>query len=370
MAYSGASRHPRRGFTLIELLIVIGIIAVLTGITLPAVMKAREASNRAACINNLYQFGIACTSYHNDFGYFPTAGGYNVVSAGKTTSYGDYAAPLYNTTVLNGVASTSTINGWQQPAGWAYQILPYLGEDNVWLGGNPTIAAGTRAQTSMQVPIKAYICPSRRSLTTWQYTNAAYPSDYPALLGTTFTVAPIDYAGCANSPSTIGTLATPYAPAGYFSTGIMQSQALGKSVVRATDVKDGLTYTLLIAEKAANPRSPVVPTYGGSITNEDDVGYTSGYGGPVTLTAGVAALNTNQNLNCVRFTYPSLLPLRDGDVSGPTLGAFGSAHPTTWNGLLGDGSVQQFSYTMNPTVFANLGYISDGNIINPNDLTP
>ena len=65
----------QRGFTLIELLIVIGTIALLMAIILPALNRARGQTRTVVCLSNLRQLGLAFACYAND--------------------YDDYAMPLY-----------------------------------------------------------------------------------------------------------------------------------------------------------------------------------------------------------------------------------------------------------------------------------
>ncbi len=122
-----------------------------------------------------------------------------------------------------------------------------------------------------------------------------------------------------------------------------------RSTVQLTDIADGTSYTLLIAEKAANPRR-------GPVANEDDQGYASGF--------------SLSNINTIRFTSPYLLPIRDDEVTGITGGAYGSPHAGTWNAVMADGSVQHLSYTIDPTIYAGLGTIAGREIISDLDIAP
>jgi prepilin-type N-terminal cleavage/methylation domain-containing protein/prepilin-type processing-associated H-X9-DG protein len=73
------SSRPRHGFTLVELLVVIGIIAVLISILLPALTRARAMANATKCQSNLRQIALALNMYANE--------------NRQTLPYGEYEPP-------------------------------------------------------------------------------------------------------------------------------------------------------------------------------------------------------------------------------------------------------------------------------------
>jgi prepilin-type N-terminal cleavage/methylation domain-containing protein/prepilin-type processing-associated H-X9-DG protein len=110
----------RRAFTLIELLVVIAIIAVLIGLLLPAVQKAREAANRINCTSNMRQLCLATMNYESTYGGLP----YNAITKNNSQ-------PPYIPFAQGTVPTPGQTSGTQGRCGGLVPLLPFVEQNNI-----------------------------------------------------------------------------------------------------------------------------------------------------------------------------------------------------------------------------------------------
>jgi prepilin-type N-terminal cleavage/methylation domain-containing protein len=319
-----------RGFTLVELLVVISLIALLTAVLLPAVQAAREAARRTHCDNNLRQIGFAVKNHVSTFGHFPTGG---------------WGAPWV------GVPERGF--GDKQPGGWIYNILPFLEETqlhDLGSGGDEETRRSASARR-LQTPLPLFTCSSRRRAQAWPTIEQPGHLRNPRLTDTVRLVARADYAINAGSEAVTYSLDGPadlseqsFAEYDWPDLRDFTGICFPLSMVRESQVKDGLGTTLLVAEKSLSPER-----YYSGVDPGDNESMYNGF-----------CVDLNRYANRLipprydRDTYHLPLPYQ-----------FGSAHTSSWGAAFCDGSVRRIRYDIDPLVHESLGHRNDGGRVDP-----
>ena len=211
------TRHLGRwGYSFLEVLILLGILFVLVSLSIPALAKAREASGRVRCANNLRRIGEACNGFENTYGFFP-----------------------------------SSIKELGPQRSWAMQILPWIEQEELarqYDYKKPWYDAANAEAVRHQVPL--FYCPS---------------SPYgPRTASGTATILTTNADG-----DRLRTL-VPFADAACSDYAVMHQvrneafvrgfvEKAGRGLLaedlfpRRVDVPDGMGYTLMVSEDAGRP---------------------------------------------------------------------------------------------------------------------
>lgn len=279
------SLNSRRAFTLVELLVVIGIIAVLIGLILPAVQKVRSAAARVVCLNNMKQIGLAAQHYHGVKKSFPPGLRYQ---AGADPNY---------------------------LMSWLASILPYIEQDNLYL-------ATLDAYRKSPDPFKD---PPHVGLAT-VVADFGCPADYRSgradiAARSQYTVAFTWYLGVIGKDL-------------YTQDGVLYRD----SRIRIADITDGASNTLFAGERPPSWDNQYGWWYAGvgqKLTGSGDM--VLGVEEPNILTVTVGS--------CAPGTYK----FGPGDIGNQCdMFHFWSMHPGGANFLFADGSVHFLSYSAAP----------------------
>jgi prepilin-type N-terminal cleavage/methylation domain-containing protein len=299
----------RRAFTLVELLVVIAIIGSLVALLLPAIQAAREAARRNSCSSNLKQIGLAVQSHHDSKGVYP-------MGRDRFDQFG---------------------------VSWAFQILPYLEQSNIYQAFIKTQRVDSDANNrAMRTPIEVYACPSRRSSAADRdFDN----NDAPPVVRAAATLG--DYAACAGVEYMNGTLQSTAskdnglkadARPEVAESGVMFSFSKTKEKY----VTDGLTNTIVVGDKH-KPQNP-------EVNNPDMLDYEQGDN-------AILAGDSPKTI---------FAETRNGLAAGPDERAnvkFGSEHNGVTQFVFLDGRVQPLGNDIDFKVLNMLGAIGDDQVI-------
>lgn len=324
------SQSPRNAFTLVELLVVIAIIGVLIGLLLPAVQAAREAARRSSCVKKVRQIGLAFINAEAANRSFPTIG------LGK----GSWAAGGWDASKTRDIHGTPLMP-------WTHQILPFAEDEALYEmrfrgQGYRDWGAGVTGSMHCQA-VNLYSCPSRglRLAKTATSMLQGLPTplcDYASVVGPTDWGSIDPWRWSDPTQASVDSNFTGIVSIGgnvSYSGGALSRRY---ARVQAKNITDGLSNTLLLAEKAI---------YGPDYA--DGSRFDRGYFAMTWADQDYMSLQ-----RVISTTWPPKgdSALRGSATDGREAGV-GSAHPGGFHCLYGDGSTRFVSDSAAITVLRN-----------------
>ncbi len=337
-------KPSRTGVTLIEVLIVIAIIGLLIQLSLPALQAARESSRQTQCQNNLRMLALACIADANTHGHFPTSG--------WTSAW---------------VGDPNRGFGRKQPGGWAFNVLPYLEQQEVHdLGkGAPEDERLKAAAQAYGTIVPVFTCTSRRNPQTFPFikTRIIKNADMKELVELDKT-ARSDYA--ANMGNILPSANFAIGPSSYEEadqwengtnpqTSWIASENNGiifqRSEVTPAMITDGLSKTFILGEK-------LVPEYSKANKSHcDDQSFTIGFSYDNNR---ACSINTPPTADVMVPKLISADPAKPTTENPTTLWRFGSNHPTLFHMAYCDGSVHRLEFSVDVNVFSAMSTRNEG----------
>lgn len=332
----------RPGYSLAEHLIVLAILAVLVGLFLPAVQRAREASARTRCRENLKRIGLGLHRYHDEHGRLPP--GVNRYHPG--------------------LGINRPPNGYHAWWSWLAELLPDIGKEaayraaDAWARQNPaptaprywwpwgSVAEGTPANPVLGRVIDTYVCPADPRQPVQAAEDARRRPD-----GLNGAVAFTAYQGASGTRG--GNGRDDFPPATF--DGVLYYD----SRVRLADVTAGLGNVAAAGERPPHIDLGFGWWFAGAGYDADPVPDRRRYGGTGDVVLGSREHGFTRSPALSAACPPAGVGLRPGSVLDPCAQAhFWSFHPGGAHVLFCDGSVRLLTYDADdvlPALWARTG---------------
>ncbi|MCA9048577.1 MAG: DUF1559 domain-containing protein [Planctomycetaceae bacterium] len=365
-------RSWQPGFTLLELLVVIGVIAVLIALLLPAVQQAREQARQLQCRNNLLQIGIALQNYNSQHRMLPSGcvNRTSPVPEGPRPLTNPPMSPLTNQTEddaptgepresavsgLDSDADVTDLNGAtsetpKTPAkqdyyrmSWIAQILPHLGHDAVYQRVDFVAPERSFLTKEQLEEFEAMSAEKEAAMIDENFSAGSSMQSVAAGVNPSILFCPSnpsrrglngpcesDYAGCHSGQP---------APIDVDNDGLLYLN----SSERPEEIPDGAATTFAVGEKLSVPNV--------------DTGFLTGDSSTLRNTGSLQRENARdwwRNTNGINA---------EDEVVDTGVGrGFSSSHSGGHNFLMADGSVRRINQLISPDVLQRLGSRNDGQL--------